>query len=333
MYRTLLDLLYSNVAKNPNKIAIKTNDEIITYQQLWDKSTRVSNYLTQCFSLNKDECFVIMMDNSPDVIICIWGIIMAGGVYAPINTDYPEERIKYILEDLGAKVIISQKVIKDKLDEIVPNSISILDVNDILNYEANPNHHINSVLEDSLAYIIYTSGSTGYPKGVMIEHKSIVNQMMWLQQEFKFDAETVLIQKTPIGFDAAQWELLSSVFGSQLIIGDKDIHKNPEILIERVIEYKVSVLQCVPLLLQALVSLDRFRDCSSLKKVFVGGEALSSKLAIKFYNTLDGCELINLYGPTEATINSSYYIVDRNDLSEDKKNVSIGYNGRLNSYH
>jgi amino acid adenylation domain-containing protein len=177
---------------------------------------------------------------------------------------------------------------------------------------------------DNLAYVIYTSGSTGKPKGVMIEHHSIVNQMNWLQSVCKLDHNKVVLQKTPMSFDAAQWEILASCCGSKIIMSRPGTYKDPEQLIETTIRHHVTTLQCVPTLLQALLDTDLFHNCKSLTQIFSGGEILSKKLALQCIEVLPKCDLINVYGPSECTINASAFKVDKNAIADYPEAIAIG---------
>jgi amino acid adenylation domain-containing protein len=180
------------------------------------------------------------------------------------------------------------------------------------------------VQPEHLAYIIYTSGSTGRPKGVMIEHRSIVNQMRWLRAAYRLDRERIVLQKTPMSFDAAQWEILAPSCGSTVVMGDPGMHREPERLIEAIMRHGVTTLQCVPTLLQVLLDTEAFAEARSLSQIFCGGEALSRVLAQRCAEVLPWCELTNLYGPTECTINSSAFTVDRGALLGGESTISIG---------
>jgi amino acid adenylation domain-containing protein len=177
---------------------------------------------------------------------------------------------------------------------------------------------------DNLAYVIYTSGSTGRPKGVMVEHRSVVNQLGWLRSTYGLNSTTVVLQKTPMSFDAAQWEILAPACGSTVVTGNSGIHRDTEQLIETITRHQVTTLQAVPTLLQALLDTEEFGRCGSLRQIMSGGEVLSRNLAVQCLDTFPRCELINLYGPTECTINSSALTVDPATVADGPLAVSIG---------
>ncbi len=177
---------------------------------------------------------------------------------------------------------------------------------------------------DNLAYIIYTSGSSGKPKGVMIEHRSIANQMDWLSNTFSLDYQSVVLQKTPMSFDAAQWEILALCCGALVVMGEPGAYKNPEKIVDTIIRHNITILQGVPTLLLALLDVENFTLCLSLNKIFSGGEALSKHLAIELSEHLPNCRIINLYGPTECTINSSAHLFDIKNIENSADTISIG---------
>ncbi|NTZ10062.1 AMP-binding protein, partial [Burkholderia metallica] len=184
-----------------------------------------------------------------------------------------------------------------------------------------------------LAYVIYTSGSTGKPKGVMIEHRSIVNQMRWLAGSCGLGPGKTLLHKTPISFDAAQWEMLAPATGCTLVVGRPGVHRSVDELIDTIVRYQVTTLQCVPTLLQALLDSGRLAACRSLRQILSGAESLSTKLAAQCLDTLPECVLVNMYGPAECTINASAVTVTRELIADSPDGISIGRPVRSTTFH
>ncbi|CAO0833979.1 Carrier domain-containing protein OS=Streptomyces microflavus OX=1919 GN=Smic_65280 PE=4 SV=1 [Streptomyces microflavus] len=188
------------------------------------------------------------------------GILFAGGAYLPLAPEYPEERLRYMIEHSGAKAIVTQGHLVERLAALAPADTVIVRVED--DRDSDPGADV-TVAPDSLAYVIYTSGSTGRPKGVMIEHRSIASQMSWLRSAHGIDRTRVVLQKTPVSFDAAQWEILAPAVGSRVVMGGAGIHRDTERLVEAVRTHAVTTLQCVPTLLQALLDTPEFSARSS----------------------------------------------------------------------
>ncbi|MCG8925260.1 amino acid adenylation domain-containing protein [Lentzea sp. CC55] len=315
----LPDLLRKQVKEHPDRTAVVFGDQSITYGELFEQSSALATHLRR-LGVSTDDCVGMFVEPSLDLVVGAWGILCSGGAYLPLSPEYPEERLRYMIEDSRTKVVVTQPSLKHRLAELAPATTRIVtldDCDEAFDDGFSPAH-------DSLAYIIYTSGSTGRPKGVMIEHRSIVNQMRWLHDVHAIDGTKRVVQKTPMSFDAAQWEILAPSVGSTVVMGRPGIYRDPEMLIETMREQGVTTLQCVPTLLQALIDTEEFHTVTSLKQVFSGGEALSRTLAQSFVDTMPGTALINLYGPTETTINSSSHVVDPAELAEAPKSISIG---------
>jgi len=315
----LPDLLRKQVEEHPDRTAVVFGEESITYGELFEQSSALATHLRR-LGITADDCVGMFVEPSLDLVVGAWGILCGGGAYLPLSPEYPEERLRYMIEDSRTKVVVTQPALKARLLELAPSGVRVVtldDCDEAFDDGFSPAH-------DSLAYIIYTSGSTGRPKGVMIEHRSIVNQMLWLHDEHGIDGTKRVVQKTPMSFDAAQWEILAPALGSTVVMGRPGIYRDPEMLIETMRDQGVTTLQCVPTLLQALIDTEEFHTCLGLKQVFSGGEALSRTLAQSFVETMPNVALINLYGPTETTINSSSHVVDPAQLAEAPNSISIG---------
>lgn len=326
--KCLPDLFQEQLRARPDSIAVVCGTDQITYRELGNISGDVAVYLRHLGAV-VDAPVGIFAEPSIDLIAGIWGILFSGSAYLPLSPEYPEARLQYMIKDAGVRVIFCHEKLKTKLRELAPPGIIIVTLVEAVGFAQ---RHLKTEMQEfsagpqpnSLAYLIYTSGSTGKPKGVMIEHRSIVNQILWLRGSFKLDQDSIVLQKTPISFDAAQWEILSSCFGSRIVLSGAGSYRDPKQLIETIIKHDITVLQCVPTLLQALLDTDGWRACVSLSKLFSGGEILSKKLALECLSTHPTCDLINLYGPTECTINASAFVVDRDAPAENPSAIPIG---------
>ncbi|MEU1406420.1 amino acid adenylation domain-containing protein [Streptomyces sp. NPDC005728] len=324
----LPDLLDSQALARPGDIAVVHEGEPLTFRELADRAEDVARYLHH-LGVGADVGVGLFVEPSLDLMIGAWGILRSGGAYLPLSPDYPQERIRYIAQDARLGVVLTQDVLRNRLAEFLPADTVVITLDDVVEFtkrrtDADPAELPDGPRPADLAYIIYTSGSTGRPKGVMIEHRSLAHQMRWLAGSFALGADKTVLQKTPISFDAAQWEILAPAYGSRVVVGSGGIHRNPTHLIETVTRHGVTTLQCVPTLLQALVDTDELDRCTSLTHLFSGGEALSRTLAKELTRALPGAALVNLYGPTECTINASAYTVDPAALDKGPDAVPIG---------
>ncbi|WP_232360634.1 amino acid adenylation domain-containing protein [Paraneptunicella aestuarii] len=321
-------LLWQRVKETPDKTAVVFDHQAITFQQLADQSILLAQYLRHLGSQN-DDCVGLFADPSMTLMIGAWGILTAGAAYLPLSPEYPEERLRYMLENSRVSIIFCENHQAPVVEKLAPEGIKIITPDDIASFNAavskKPQIDVESIAQPHhLAYVIYTSGSTGKPKGVMIEHHSIVSQLCWMQQEFGFNEKTNVLQKTPMSFDAAQWEILSPVFGGTTTVSKPGDYRDPEALVETIIRNNVTTFQGVPTLIQAMLDTMGIHDCTSLNQVFSGGETLTKHLSSLLFETLPGCQLINLYGPTECTINSSTFVVDPDTVGKGPTAISIG---------
>ncbi|MCD9145057.1 amino acid adenylation domain-containing protein [Streptomyces albireticuli] len=292
--------------------------DVLTYRELAEAGTRLAGYLRH-LGVKPDGCVGLFAEASLEAVTGLWGILFAGGAYLPLPPEYPAQRLRYMIDDARVKVVLTTESLRRQLSGLAPPGTRVVTLRDAA-ARAGSGADDGGVPRSSggeagsprhLAYVIYTSGSTGKPKGVMIEHRSIAHQMRWLRSAHGLDGTRRVLHKTPLGFDAAQWEVLAPAVGGTVVLARPGSHRDPQALVEAVARHRVSTLQCVPTLLQALLDTGELRYCASLEQVFSGGEALSADLARAFLAELPGCELVNLYGPTECTINASSFTVPR----------------------
>ncbi|MHC5907217.1 amino acid adenylation domain-containing protein [Streptomyces sp. S6] len=336
MRTTVLDLLREHARSHPHRTAVVQDDESLTYRELVEQSSDLAACLHD-LGVAPESYVGIFVEPSLELAVGVWGILSSGAAYLPLSPEYPDDRLRYMIEDSGTEVVLSQREFASRLATLVPRGTSVVTMDDVAAFTRL--HPRGSRREppapgpDDLAYVIYTSGSTGKPKGVMIEHGGVVNQMRWLAAAQGMDSGKSVLQKTPLSFDAAQWEILASALGGKVVMGDPGIYRDVERLIETIVRHDVTTLQCVPTLLHALVGTDEFAACTSLTQIFSGGETLSKGLAAQCVGLLPGCELINLYGPTECTINASAHTVDPAAIEEGPDAISIGVPVHHVQYH
>ncbi|MFB7513076.1 amino acid adenylation domain-containing protein [Streptomyces sp. NPDC056144] len=335
----LPDLLLRTAAERPGDTAVISGDQHLTYAELVGRSRGLAARLSET-GVAADSCVGLFVEPSAELVTGVWGVLLAGGAYLPLAPEYPEERLRYMIEHSGTKVIVAHGHLVERLTALAPAGTTILRIEDADAAADTPGtdpytstYTDTGIDPGSLAYVIYTSGSTGRPKGVMIEHRSIASQMTWLRTAHGIDRTRVILHKTPISFDAAQWEVLAPAVGSLLVVGGPGIHRDTERLLGTIRAHGVTTLQCVPTLLQALLDTEEFDTCDTLRQVFTGGEVLSQTLARTFLQTLPGCELVNLYGPTECTINSSSFRVPTSTLDDGPRSISIGAPADATEYH
>lgn len=356
---SLPDMLRAAVLARPGRTAVSCGPKRLTFQQLGEQSENMADRLRH-LGAAADVPVGIFMQPSVDLMVSVWGVLRAGAAYLPLSPEYPDDRVRYMVTDSRTKVILTDESLVPRLAAMAPPDTKIVTLTQALPHqetrtvpraateteaenegEAAPNAPLGSgtspasarVRGDDLAYVIYTSGSTGNPKGIGIEHHSIVHQMRWLADEQGLDPTKTVLQKTPLSFDAAQWEILAPACGARVVMSEPGVYADPGGLVDLILANGVTTLQGVPTLLQALADTGRLSDCTSLTQVFSGGEALTKSLAIELLDALPACELVNLYGPSECTINASSHRVDRTAVPHGPDHVSIGRPVRGTSFH
>jgi amino acid adenylation domain-containing protein len=245
----------------------------------------------------------LLAERSPSMLSGMLGILAAGGAYLPLDPALPGERRSFQLEDAGARLMVagpgfSHRRPEGYRGEVLPITAEVGGSSDLAAVEAR-------VSPGDPAYVIYTSGSTGRPKGVVIPHGAIVNRLWWMQRRFPVGPDDRLLQRTSCGFDASIWEIFIPLLsGAALVLADPSPHQDAHHLTALAARERVTVLQLVPSLLQVLLGGGELEACTSLKRLFCGGEALTTEVAERFARRTTA-ELCNLYGPTEVAIDAT----------------------------
>lgn len=325
--RTVLDLLKDKVEATPLKTALYYDGKAMSYEELGRLSDAAAHCLSQ-HGVVKNDCVVLMMDRSFDMMISMFGILKVGGVYVPLSPEYPRSRRDYILQDCKAKLLITDEIYLSELEEF---GGTLLCPNDFYSssHQGLEKFNIKSTPRDRM-YIIYTSGSTGGAKGVVINYEGVTNRLVWMSKHFNFTADDVFLQKTAITFDVSIHELfIWTVDGGALALLAQGEEKNPHRMIEVMKQYEVTCVHFVPSMFgifQEILFQDRKRiqDLSALKYIVTSGEELLFHHVNNHYELFGSdtsLRLTNQYGPTEATVDVTYYDCD----NEENKTIPIGF--------
>jgi tyrocidine synthetase-3 len=324
--KTIHVLFQEQVQKTPDRIAavgplaIKyrthtTYMTYISYGELNQKTDQLASLLKEK-GIGPDAIVGIMIERSVEMIIGILGILKAGGAYLPIDPDYPEERIKYMLEDSSAEVFISTLDLSGRQEKLSIVNCQLLMVNEkpsnsqrlntppkeansINNYQLTINHL--QLKGNNLAYIIYTSGSTGRPKGVMVTHRSVVNVVTWYGRKYQLGPGVNMLLMSNYTFDPSVDQVFGTLlFGAVLHVIPKEQLMDMELLRQYINKKQVHIVNFVPLFLNELLS--KTLKLKSLQVVISGAERLDD--VIKDNILTRGYRLYNHYGPTEATVDT-----------------------------
>jgi amino acid adenylation domain-containing protein len=303
-------LFERQVEKTPAAVALVFEDQHLTYRELNSRANQLARYLEKS-GIGPDVLVGIYLERSLELVVALLAVLKAGGAYVPLDSSYPQERLLYMLKDSDARILLTSEKLSEQLREYEGQLVCLDQATLRISCESTTNLS-NEADVNHLAYVIYTSGSTGNPKGVMIPHRAILNHMVWMLDAFPLNQRDRVVQRTPFGFDASVWEFFAPLIaGAQLVLARSESYRDAEDLVKFLEEEQISILQVVPTLLQMLLD-QKLERCTSLRRVFSGGEPLSAELCTRFCRRMT-VPLINLYGPTETAIDATFYACSEND--------------------
>lgn len=312
---TVHELIEKQALKAPDDIALVYGEKKVAYREFNQRAANLARILRKK-GVGRDSIVGVMTSRSIEMMIAIVGVLKAGGAYLPIDPAYPAERIRYMLEDSGAGVLLINDRQTTAGDEC---NLEIIDLHDaeICSYEGETLENINE--PGDLAYVIYTSGSTGQPKGVMIEHGNVVNFIEGIADRIEFTPGSSILALTTICFDIFVLEtLLPLSKGLRVVIADEESQRDSVLLSELIIKHRVEMVQMTPSRMMLLLEGAGNRECFNvIKTIMIGGEAFPKKL-LEDLKSVTTAGIYNMYGPTETTVWSTL-----KDLSESDR-ITIG---------
>ncbi|WP_304942284.1 non-ribosomal peptide synthetase [Vallitalea guaymasensis] len=310
--KTVVDLFNKQVKTAHDKVALEDGDECLTYEQLNEKINQLAGCLREK-GIGRNSKVGIVTEHSMETIIAIMGILKLGGIFIPIDSNYPESRIKYIIEDTAMDLILTN--LNDF--ELQECSVDVMYL-DYKNMFWNKDYcNMDSMCSiDDLAYILYTSGTTGKPKGVMVEHRGLANYIIWADKMYVDGAEGAFPLFTSLSFDLTMTSVFTPLISGNKIVIYRD--DEDEYVLHRIMnENKVQVIKLTPTHMSLLT--DKIYKNSSIKRMIVGGEQLTTNLAKRITLNLErDVEIYNEYGPSEATVGCMIY---KYDMNSDKGHV------------
>ena len=293
----------------------------MSYGSLNEESNHLAYMLIEQ-GVQSDIIVGINMERSVDMIIGILGILKSGGAYMPIDPEYPQERIDYMLKDSSAKTVISH------LSLVIGSSANDRSTNDhcpMTNDRSTNDQY--PMTNDQLAYIIYTSGTTGKPKGVAVNHKNLVNYVTWFSAAALLTGEDKTVLTSSFAFDLGYTSLYPSIMrGGQLHILAKDVYMSAGRLLDYIRYQKITYLKMTPSLFTTLVADTHFTaETFRVRLVILGGEAINTTDVETAFRVCPQLDIMNHYGPTEATIGCIAQLINREHLEGYKTTPTIGH--------
>ncbi|ADL52011.1 non-ribosomal peptide synthetase [Clostridium cellulovorans] len=297
----LIDIFKNIVNEYPNKIAVKYIEKNITYKEIDEKSDKVAKKLIEC-GVNMNDVIAICCKSGIDFAVSIFGVLKVGATYLPIDFEQPCDRIEIIIKDCKSSKAICDKEAADVFKNIKVSVVNIDEINDVKSEWKYKKYN-----DSNLAYIIYTSGTTGIPKGVKIQHKSIVNYILWRNQQYSINSEDVILQTLSSAFDGYVSNFYSALLsGSTLICASREERIDMKKLVNIITSCKVTNISIVPTLFNNILDCIETSGLTSLKSVVFGGEKIGKSTIEIVKEKIPHIVLYNEYGPTECCVATSY---------------------------
>ena len=325
--KTIVDIFNEQVNKTPDAIAVVFEEEILTYTQLDVKSNQLARYL-QRKGVKREDLIGICLDKSLEMIVAVLAVLKSGGTYIPIDPDYPEERINYIIEDSSISFFIT----KQNYNYFVKDNYfteTILIDKDYFAISKESTEKIDCNLSSEQAvYVIYTSGSTGKPKGVVVSHSGLLNIALSWEKEYELDNQTSLLQMASFSFDVFSGDLCRGIlFGGKIVLCPPKIKLDLVALYKIISKWNINIVEMTPALAIELMDYiyENDLDISWMKILILGSDILQTsdyqRLVSRFGKSM---RIINSYGTTETTIDSSCFETNSPDVLNDLPYVPIG---------
>ncbi|XVQ85648.1 amino acid adenylation domain-containing protein [Microbispora siamensis] len=299
-------LLDAQAARTPGNVALTFEGVTLSYAELHERANRLANLLIS-MGAGPERTVALALPRSAELVTAVVAVLKTGAAYLPVDPSYPADRVAFMLRDARPACVLTLSGV-DLPPGAAAETLALDDPDVRTLLAAQPptapgddGRTAPPRLGDA-AYVMYTSGSTGRPKGVVITHEAVVNRLDGMQRAYGLAADDRVLQKTASSFDVSVWEFLWPLLhGASVVVARPDGHRDPEYLAQLIRAEGVTTVHFVPPMLEAFVRTPGAAGCTSLRRVFCGGEALPEDLHRAFRDLL-GIPLHHLYGPTEATI-------------------------------
>jgi amino acid adenylation domain-containing protein len=310
--KTICSVFRKKAAKKAGHIALLYGGEYLSYQELEEKSNQLARHIRKQYLLKTNQSLsagtpvAIILQTGMEMVIGILAVLKSGGAYVPIHPDYPPTRVRYILEDTNAALVLSLREMVAGNQSGIPEDRCIdINLSEKFYFEEDNSGFPSYAVPTSLAYLIYTSGSTGKPKAVAIQHQSVVNMLTDRVAEYKMSVKENALLTASISFDASVEQIFVPLLsGATLILVDREILADTEKCEQFLNKNKITHIDAVPSFLESL----DFSKLIYLKRVVAGGESCYNELVRRI---LPYADFYNEYGPTEATVMVTQYKITK----------------------
>ncbi len=325
----IISIFEKQVKKRPNKIAVKFNDEQITYKELSRKVNMLAKKLID-LGIEKDEVVGVKLDRGINQIISLLAVLKAGGCYMPIHSEWPEDRVLYMIEDSKPLAIITVDKYMDMFTVVNDCNFNILSNNSVIDVEKFFNENdfdvdlYTEIDPENIAYIIYTSGTTGRPKGTLVTHRNVVRLLVTENYPYEFNENDIWTMFHTYTFDFSVWEMYGALLlGGTLVIVPEDIAKDASKYLELLKRENVTIQNQTPSYLYKVIENEMLEKDARLKLryIILGGEAFHPKKVQKFQERYPNTKIVNGYGVTETTVFTTQKLVTKKEIELDESNI------------
>ena len=329
----IVDRLATRFRATPTAVAVNTGGTTLTYAELDHASATLAARL-RANGVKPGDLVGLLTEPGADTVVGVVGILRAGAGWVPLDAGHPHARLQDQLNRTGVGVVVCHTATRTATGELA--GITPVAADDPSPAPPSPDR-LPPADPDAIAYMIFTSGSTGRPKAVPITHRSMLTYLDWSLTTFGYGPGDHLVQTASVCFDASVRQLLAPLLaGATIHTLTRDLLRDPEALLDRIVDDRITVWSSVPTLWERLLTAAETRarhdgtppDLSALRWVHVGGEALPAAHVRRWFDLLDTCggpehRVANLYGPTEATINATCHVIDTRP-ADDVRQLPIG---------
>lgn len=317
MTRNVLEWLDRAAALYPERIALADENDSVTYRELSEHVQKIADHILTCGSWS-NQPIAVLIDRNMQSVELFLGIVASGNFYVPIDYTLPKNRIELILNTLRPVLVLQSLPVREK-QYVAIDGLQAHPISEILNTDAQTDtDRLMRVRENAIdtdpLYAIFTSGSTGVPKGVLINHRSVVDLVEQFQDTFAFPQEAVFGNQAPFDFDVSVKDIYNSLYlGATLQVIPKKFFSFPGKLIDYLNGRKINTIIWAVSALHIVENFKTFEQSvpEYLKLIMFSGEVMPVKVLQYWQSHVRGAQFVNLYGPTEITCNCTYYIIDR----------------------
>ena len=331
MLTNIIDLFENNALKKyPDKIAYKDVNYEVTFNDIYDKSRCIASYILDTKNI-KNKPIIVLLEKGVYNLLVFHGITYSGNIYVPIDVTQPKERIKNIISVLNPELAVVNENTKEKIIDILDKD-KIIYIDDCLSHYIDENKLLNvkqNIISTDPLYIIFTSGSTGVSKGVVINHQSVIDYIIWVEETYKINEMDIIGNQAPFYFDNSVLDIYTTLYtGCMLYLMQEKNFAFPAKILKEIEENRVTSIFWVASVLITIANsmlLEKY-EYKGLNKILFAGEVMPNKQLNIWRKNLPNALYSNLYGPTEITVDCLYYIVDREFSDEELLPIGIPCN-------